>query len=218
MRIVLLGPPGAGKGTQASSLASEFGAVHLATGDMLRLEIQAGTELGMQAKSFMDRGDLVPDDVIIGMIKGRLRDASGMILDGFPRTVTQAEALDAELARLGAPLDAAINLKVDRDELVRRLSSRAICVKCSKPFTLDQPGAGKTVRCDDRADCDGEYLVREDDRPEAVVRRLKVYEEQTLPVVGYYQGVGLLVEVDGEGSTSEVNARLVEAAVSASGL
>ena len=113
MRIVLLGPPGAGKGTQASSLAVEFGAVHLATGDMLRLEIQAGTELGSQAKSFMDRGDLVPDEVIIGMIRGRLQDASGMILDGFPRTVTQAEALDAELARLGAPLDAAINLKVD---------------------------------------------------------------------------------------------------------
>ncbi len=185
---------------------------------MLRLEIQAGTELGRQAKSFMDRGDLVPDDVIIGVIKGRLRDASGMILDGFPRTVTQAEALDTELARLGAPLDAAINLKVDRDELVRRLSSRAICVKCSKPFTLDQSGAGDAVRCDDRDDCDGELFVREDDRPEAVVRRLKVYEEQTLPVVGYYQGVGLLVEVDGEGSTSEVNARLVEASVSASGL
>ena len=215
MRIVLLGPPGAGKGTQALSLANEFGAVHLATGDMLRLEIQAGTELGSQAKSFMDRGDLVPDDVIIGMIKGRLRDASGMILDGFPRTVTQAEALDAELARLGAPLDAAINLKVDRDELVRRLSGRAICGKCSKPFTLDQSGTGPTVNCDD---CDGDLLVREDDRPEAVVRRLKVYEEQTLPVVGYYRGVGLLVEVDGEGSPGEVNARLVEASVNASGV
>ena len=216
MRIVLLGPPGAGKGTQASSLAAEFGAVHLATGDMLRLEIQAGTELGSQAKSFMDRGDLVPDDVIIGMIRGRLQDASGMILDGFPRTVTQAEALDAELTRLGAPLDAAINLQVDRDELVRRLSGRAICGICSRPFTLDQAGSVSVVDCDD---CDGEHLVvREDDRPEAVVRRLKVYETQTLPVVGYYRDVGLLVEVDGEGTLKEVNARLVEAAVNASGV
>ena len=214
MRIVLLGPPGAGKGTQALSLAAEFGAVHLATGDMLRLEIQAGTELGRQAKSFMDRGDLVPDDVIIGMIRGRLQDASGMILDGFPRTVTQAEALDAELARLDAPLDAAINLQVDRDELVRRLSGRAICGICSRPFTLDQAGSGSVIDCDD---CDGEHpVVREDDRPEAVVRRLQVYETQTLPVVGYYQDVGLLVEVDGEGTLEEVNARLVEAAVNAS--
>ena len=215
MRIVLLGPPGAGKGTQASSLAAEFGAVHLATGDMLRLEIQAGTALGSQAKSFMDRGDLVPDDVIIGMIRGRLQDASGMILDGFPRTVAQAEALDAELARLGAPLDAAINLQVDHDELVRRLSARAICGICSKPFTLDQAGSASVGDCDD---CDGEpqLLVREDDRPEAVVRRLQVYETQTLPVVGYYQDVGLLVEVDGEGTLEEVNARLVEAAVNAS--
>lgn len=215
MRIVLLGPPGAGKGTQASSLATEFGAVHLATGDMLRLEIQAGTELGSQAKSFMDRGDLVPDDVIIGMIRGRLQDASGMILDGFPRTVTQAEALDAELAVLRAPLDAAINLKVDRDELVRRLSGRAICGNCSKPFTLDQAGSGGAGNCDD---CGGELLVREDDRPEAVVHRLQVYEAQTLPVVGYYQDVGLLVEVDGEGTLEEVRARLVEAAVNASGV
>ena len=215
MRIVLLGPPGAGKGTQASSLATEFGAVHLATGDMLRLEIQAGTELGSQAKSFMDRGDLVPDDVIIGMIRGRLQDASGMILDGFPRTVTQAEALDAELARLGAPLDAAINLKVDRDELVRRLSGRAICGNCSKPFTLDRAGSGSAGNCDE---CDGELLVREDDRPEAVVHRLRVYEAQTLPVVGYYRDVGLLIEVDGEGTLNEVKARLVEAAVSASGV
>ena len=182
---------------------------------MLRLEIQAGTELGSQAKSFMDRGDLVPDEVIIGMIRGRLQEASGMILDGFPRTVTQAEALDAELARLGAPLDAAINLKVDRDELVRRLSGRAICGNCSKPFTLDQAGSGDDGNCDD---CGGELLVREDDRPDAVVHRLRVYEAQTFPVVGYYQDVGLLVEVDGEGTLTEVKARLVEAAVNASGV
>ncbi len=182
---------------------------------MLRLEIQAGTELGSQAKSFMDRGDLVPDDVIIGMIRGRLQDASGMILDGFPRTVTQAEALDVELARLGAPLDAAINLKVDRNELVRRLSGRAICGNCSKPFALDQ---AKSVGAGDCDDCGGELLVREDDRPEAVVHRLQVYEAQTLPVVGYYRDVGLLVEVDGEGTLQKVRARLVEAAVDACGV
>ena len=182
---------------------------------MLRLEIQAGTELGRQAKAFMDRGDLVPDDVIIGMIRGRLQDASGMILDGFPRTVTQAEALDAELARLGTPLDAAINLNVDRDELVRRLSGRAICGTCSKPFALDPAGSGSAGKCDD---CGGKLLVREDDRPEAVVHRLQVYEAQTLPVVGYYQDAGLLVYVDGEGTLKEVEARLVEAAVNASGV
>ena len=215
MRIVFLGPPGAGKGTQASALAAEFSAVHLATGDMLRLEIHAGSELGSKAKSFMDRGDLVPDDVIIGMIRSRIRDAAGMILDGFPRTVMQAEALDAELARLGSPLDLVINLNVDREELVRRLSGRSICGDCSKPFNPAESASGSTGKCDD---CGGELLVREDDRPEAVVHRLQVYEEQTQPVVGYYQNVGLLVEVDGEGSPNDVKGRLVEAAVNVSGV
>ena len=215
MRIVLLGPPGAGKGTQASALAAEFGAVHLATGDMLRLEIQAGTELGSQAKSFMDRGDLVPDDVIIGMIRSRLRDAAGMILDGFPRTVTQAQALDAELARLGSPLDLVINLKVDREELVRRLSGRSICGNCSKPFNPADSPSGPASNCDD---CGGVLLVREDDRPEAVVHRLQVYEEQTLPVVSYYQGTGLFHDIDGEGPPEDVRQRLIEAAVDVSGV
>ena len=182
---------------------------------MLRLEIQAGSELGSQAKSFMDRGDLVPDDVIIGMIRSRLRDAAGMILDGFPRTVMQAEALDAELTRLGSPLDLVINLKVDREELVRRLSGRSICGDCNKPFNPAESPSGSTGNCDD---CGGELLVREDDRPEAVVYRLQVYEEQTLPVVGYYRNVGLLVEVDGEGSPNDVKGRLVEAAVNVSGV
>ncbi len=215
MRIVLLGPPGAGKGTQASALAAEFGAVHVATGDILRLETNACTELGRLAKSFMDRGDLVPDDVIISMIRGRLRDAAGMILDGFPRTVAQAKALDAELDRLGSPLDLAINLKVDREELVRRLSGRSICGKCSKPFNPAESPSGPAGNCDD---CGGVWIMREDDRPEAVGHRLQVYEAQTLPVVGYYREVGLLVEVDGKGSPDDVKGRLIEAAGNVSGV
>ena len=209
MRIVLLGPPGAGKGTQASKIAANLGAKHLATGDILRAEAAAGTTLGKSAKSYMDRGDLVPDKVIIGMIRSRLSDGGGMVLDGFPRTVAQAQALDQELTKTKAPLDLALYLDVDREELVSRLSNRAVCAGCSKPFTLDDATERPKDVCDN---CGGELQVREDDRPQAVRHRLRVYEEQTLPVLGYYKSSGRVAEVDGVGSTEEVGERL-EAAI-----
>ncbi len=215
MRIVLLGPPGAGKGTQAVSLAEVTGAKHLATGDMLRAEIASGTPLGTSAKVYMDKGDLVPDEVIIGMIRGRLSGGAGVILDGFPRTVAQAQALDGELAKANSPLDMVIYLNVERDELVRRLSGRAVCGKCSKPFKLDGSPGQPSGKCDD---CDGRLEVREDDRPEAVRHRLKVYERQTLPVLDYYKDTGMVREVDGAGTMDEVKNRLMAATKQRSGV
>ena len=182
MRIVLLGPPGAGKGTQGVRLAKELGVSHLATGDMLRAEVAAGSELGKLAKQYMDRGDLVPDDVIIGMIKSRLAGQSGMVLDGFPRTLPQAEALDKAMEESGTPLDRAVYFGVDRDELVRRLVKR------------------------------GAEQGRSDDTPETISRRMDVYEKQTAPVLDYYRGSGRVNEIDGMGTHEEVFKRLVKAA------
>ena len=182
MRVVLLGRPGAGKGTQGVRLASEFGAQHLATGDMLRAEVAAGTELGRLAKTFMDRGELVTDEVIIGMINSRLVNATGMVLDGFPRTLRQAAALDQALENAGAPLDRVIYFDVDRAELVKRLLNRAV-----------EEG-------------------RSDDTPETIERRMDVYDEQTAPVLNYYRTAGKALDIDGMGTPDEVYARLVVAA------
>lgn len=182
MRIVLLGPPGAGKGTQGVRLAKELGITHLATGDVLRAEVAAGSELGKLAKQYMDRGDLVPDDVIIGMIKSRLGGQSGMVLDGFPRTLPQAEALDRALEESGMPLDRAVYFDVDRDELVKRLVNR------------------------------GTEQGRSDDTPETITRRMDVYEKQTAPVLDYYRGSGRVSEIDGMGTPDDVFKRLLNAA------
>lgn len=181
MRIVLFGPPGAGKGTQGARLAKKLNIPHLATGDMLRAEVAAASELGLSAKAYMDRGDLVPDDVIIGMIKSHLTDGAGMVLDGFPRTLTQAEALDAALEGAGQPLDRSVYFKVDQEELVKRLINRAT-----------EQG-------------------RSDDTPETVLRRMDVYREQTAPVLDYYRSSGRTVEIDGSGTPDDVFERLVTA-------
>ncbi|MDA0231953.1 MAG: adenylate kinase [Chloroflexi bacterium] len=181
MRIVLFGPPGAGKGTQGLRLAGKLRIVHLATGDMLRAEVAAASDLGRKARDYMDRGDLVPDDVIIGMIKSRLKDVDGMVLDGFPRTLAQAEALDAVLDDAGLPLDRAVLFRVAQEELVKRLVSRAV-----------EQG-------------------RSDDTPETVSRRMDVYREQTAPVIDYYRSSGRVVEIDGTGSPDEVFDRLESA-------
>ncbi|MEX0762342.1 MAG: adenylate kinase [Dehalococcoidia bacterium] len=209
MRIVLLGPPGAGKGTQAIRLAAALNVAHLATGDMLRGEVAAGSDLGKLARGYMDRGDLVPDDVIIGMIKQRLAGAQGMILDGFPRTVPQAEALDRSLEDAGLPLDRVIFFNVDPDELVRRLSSRATCSKCQRPYNLIDAPPGTQGVCDH---CGGEVVTREDDRPEAVRHRMEVYQRQTSPVLDYYRDNGRVAEIDGQGTPDEVYERLLAAA------
>ena len=210
MLIVFLGAPGAGKGTQAKTLAQKKNLTHLATGDLLRAEVAAHTELGLAAKAFMDRGDLVPDDVMIGMIKGRLEgpNSDGILLDGFPRTVAQAVALDEALITANTSVDRSIFFKVSEEELVRRLAGRATCPNCQRPYhdTFNKPQ--NTDRCDD---CGSDLVRREDDKPEAVRNRLKVYVTQTTPVLDHYQKGGNLVEVDGEQSIDAVQEDLAAA-------
>lgn len=210
MLIVFLGAPGAGKGTQAKMLAKKKNLTHLATGDLLRAEVAAATELGLAAKAFMDRGDLVPDDVMIGMIKGRLESpySDGILLDGFPRTVAQAQALDEALEAADTSVDRSIFFKVSEEELIRRLAGRATCPDCQRAYhnTFNKPQ--NTDKCDD---CGSDLIRREDDRPEAVRNRLKVYATQTTPVLDHYRKAGNLVEVDGEQSIDTVQEDLAAA-------
>ena len=208
MRIVLLGPPGAGKGTQAARLAQALKLKHIATGDMLRSEAAAGTELGKLAKAYMDRGDLVPDNLIIGMIRQRLKSDGGMVLDGFPRTVAQAKALDQAFAEAGARLDRAVYFKADTEEIVKRLSGRTTCTGCQTPYNLNTAPPKKAGVCDN---CGGKLVQREDDKPEAVRNRLKVYEQNTAPVLDYYRKAGRVREIDATGTMDQVHARLAAA-------
>ncbi len=200
MNIVLLGAPGAGKGTQAQKLVEEFGFDHISTGDLLRAAVKAGTPLGKEAKGYMDAGKLVPDSVVIGLVKERLgtpEAAAGFILDGFPRNTSQAESLDEELAGMGVNLDAALLVSVEPEVIVERLSSRRTCRTCGYTGTA----ADETCPRDG-----GEMYQRDDDKPETIKQRLDVYEESTAPLVGYYRDKGLLREVDGDRSQDEVYA------------
>lgn len=208
MRIILLGPPGAGKGTQAARLAHGQKLAHISTGDMLRAEVSGGTELGKLAKNYMDRGDLVPDEVIIGMIQGRLKDGSGVILDGFPRTIAQAQALDKALTVAGTRVDRVVYFKVENEELVKRLSGRATCSGCQSPYNLSTAPPKKPGVCDR---CGGKLAQRPDDQPDAVRRRLMVYEEQTAPVLDYYRKTGKVKEINAVGALDEVYGRLAAA-------
>jgi adenylate kinase len=197
LNLVLLGPPGAGKGTQAERLVKDFGLPYIATGNMLRDAVREGTELGAKAKEFMDRGDLVPDDLIIAMIVERLSQPEtkpGFIVDGFPRTRGQAEALMRELEKLGRSLTAALLIDVDPEEATRRLSGRRLCVKKQHNFHVDFDPPKDPERCD----MDGSRLVvREDDRPEVIRHRLEEYREKTEPLVEYFERQGLLRRIDG---------------------
>ena len=200
MNIVLLGAPGAGKGTQAQKLAEEFGVAHICTGDLLRAAVKAGTKLGVKAKSYMDNGQLVPDKLVVDLVTERLDadDAQkGFILDGFPRNTAQAEVLDKELAGMGIALDAALLVDVKADVIIKRLSSRRTCRSCG--YTA---GAGVDV-C---PRCGGEMYQRDDDKPETIKKRLDTYESQTAPLVGYYREHGILKEVDGDRPVDEVYA------------
>ena len=192
MNIVLLGAPGAGKGTQSDKLVEEFGLCHISTGDILRAAVKAGTELGMKAKTYMDAGDLVPDELIIGLMKERFQapdTAEGVILDGFPRTTTQAVALDAMMEELGRPLDAALLVDVDPEVIVGRLCSRRMCRKCGYIGNVaDGPVCPK---------CGGEMYQRDDDNETTVRNRLDVYAKSTAPLIDYYRGAEILVTVDG---------------------
>ncbi|MGB0730859.1 MAG: adenylate kinase [Miltoncostaeaceae bacterium] len=205
----MFGPPGAGKGTQAEML-KERGLLHLSTGDLLRAAVKEGTPLGLEAKRYMDAGDLVPDAVVIGMIQEALAGRTDdFMLDGFPRTTPQAEALDAMLARMGAPVDAVISFDVPRDELVRRLGGRWICRGCGRSFhEVSNPYDGAPCSATG-AECD--LYQRDDDRPEAVANRLDVYDSQTAPLIDYYASRGLLRRVDGALPLDEVQAQVVEA-------
>ncbi|MCI7403117.1 adenylate kinase [Pyramidobacter sp.] len=208
MRIILVGPPGAGKGTQAEKIVAKYGVAHISTGDILRANVTAGTELGRKAKSFMDAGALVPDDVIVGMMRGRLAEndcRKGFILDGFPRTVPQAEALTALLAEMGIELDGVILLDVDDETVVERLCGRRMCKKCGRIFHVSFKPSAKGDRCDS---CDGELYQRDDDREEVIRQRLAVYHDQTAPLVDYYGKAGLLLRIDAAEAGDQVLSRI----------
>ena len=210
MRIVLLGPPGAGKGTQAAIIAERKRIAHVASGDLFRMHLGAGSELGVLAKTYMDRGELVPDEVTIRMVLDRTAagDAvEGYVLDGFPRTIEQAAALDNALAGHGQALDATALIEVDTEELVRRLAGRWICRDCQTPYhEVSAPPAAAGV-CDA---CGGVLYQRDDDKSEVVRARLETYERQTAPLTGYYEQQGKLVRVDGEQAVDVVTAELLK--------
>lgn len=199
MNIVLLGAPGAGKGTQAARLIAEYGIPHISTGDILRAAVTNGTPLGMQAKRYMDAGELVPDLVVIGLVKSRLSEpdaARGFILDGFPRTTNQAEALDRELSTLGKRIESAVAIEVDPEVLVRRLTSRRTCKGCGNITNVSE---GATC-----VKCGGELYQREDDNESTVRNRLDVYERSTAPLIEYYKSKGVLHRIDGDRPVDQV--------------
>jgi adenylate kinase len=207
VRVVLVGPPGAGKGTQAQFIASHLAIPKVSTGDIFRYNVSTGTELGRQAKAFMDRGDLVPDAVTIAMVESRLAEddaKSGFLLDGFPRNVPQAETLKKKLIDWGMKLDLVLELVVDHDEVIRRLSGRRTCRKCGRVWhvAFDPPSAAD--KCDE---CGGELFQRDDDREETIRHRLEVYQQQTQPLISYYAEEGILLGIDATGPVDDVTDR-----------
>lgn len=205
MNIVLLGAPGAGKGTQAAKLVEKYGFAHISTGDILRAAVKNQTPLGIKAKTYMDAGDLVPDDLVIDLVKERLQDKDtekGFILDGFPRTSTQAVALDSELSKLERPLTAALLVDVDKEVIIKRLTSRRVCRECGFIGTDADAACPK---------CNGEMYQRDDDNEATVRNRLDVYENSTAPLIDYYRGCDLLLEIDGDRDPEEVLASIEEA-------
>ncbi len=216
MRVVLVGAPGAGKGTQAQYLAKHYGIPQISTGEIFRANIAAQTELGRRAKLYMDAGNLVPDEVTIAIVRDRLAQADtapGFLLDGFPRTVPQAEALSGILDELQTPLDAVLELQIDDDEVVRRLSGRRTCRKCGHVWHVDFDPPTVPGVCEN---CGGELFQRDDDLPDTIRRRLEVYAEQTEPLVGFYTSAGLLRSVPASGAVDDVSERAIQALESTS--
>jgi adenylate kinase len=204
MRVVFLGAPGVGKGTQADRIAAQYQVAKISTGDLLREAVRSQTKLGLEAKRYMDQGKLVADEVVIGLVREKLADpvcANGFVLDGFPRTVPQAEALGVALAASGIALDRVVNFQVSREDIVRRLSGRRSCQKCQATFHMDFAPPKLNEVCDR---CGESLVQRSDDRREAIEMRLKVYDEQTAPLVSYYQERGLLLPLDGSGTVNVV--------------
>ena len=204
MRLILVGPPGAGKGTQAVQLAKHYKIPHISTGDIFRANLKNGTELGKQAQSFMDRGELVPDSVTNEMVRDRLGNSdvgNGFLLDGFPRNTNQAEVLDSILKAKNMPLDAALELKIDHAEIIKRLSGRRTCRGCGASSHIEFEKPKVAGVCDK---CQGDLYQREDDKEEVVSRRLEIYSEQTEPIISFYKSAGLLKNISALGEVSEI--------------
>ena len=209
MRVVLFGPPGAGKGTQGHRLAEYFGARMIATGDIFRANLRDETPLGLKAKSYMDAGELVPDDIVIGMLKEELGEAGdAFVLDGFPRTQAQAQALEEAVAEMGARLDAVLKFDVPDDVVIKRLAGRRTCARCQRTYNVELQPPREPGICDA---CGGELLQREDDWEETVRRRIEVYHRETEPLEDFYRQRGLLREVDAQGDVDEVTRRTIAA-------
>ncbi len=210
MKIVMLGAPGAGKGTQAKKIAEKYDIPHISTGDIFRANIKNGTELGTKAKSYMDQGLLVPDELVVDLVVDRVNQedcSRGYVLDGFPRTIPQAEALDAALAQLEQKIDYAINVEVPDENIVNRMSGRRACVGCGATYHLMYAPTKVENVCDT---CNGELILRDDDAPETVLKRLGVYHDQTQPLIEHYTKAGVLVEVDGTIDINDVFNAIVE--------
>lgn len=209
MNLILLGPPGAGKGTQAKMMVDRYGIPQISTGDMLRAAVAAGTQLGLEAKKYMDAGQLVPDGVVIGLVRERIQQddcKNGFMLDGFPRNVSQAETLDKMLFELNQQIDHVVCIEVPDEELVKRLTGRRTCRKCGAGFHVMFDPPQKNGVCDK---CGGELYQRDDDNVETVKSRLKVYKDQTEPLIAYYEKQGKLRRIDGVGAINEIFGRIV---------
>ena len=210
MKIVLLGPPGAGKGTQAAKIVTKYSVPHISTGDIFRKNLKEGTPLGLKAKEYMDNGLLVPDELVVDLVKDRLSEDDckrGFMLDGFPRTVFQAGALETELEKLKMELDAVINITVDSELLLKRLTGRRICKSCGTTYHINFNASSKGDSCEK---CDGELYQRDDDKEETVKKRLDVYIEQTQPLIDYYLQKGLIIDIDGVGDIDEVSNKIIQ--------
>jgi len=210
MRLVLLGAPGAGKGTQAKKLIDKYGIPQISTGDILRKAVADGTPLGKEAKTYMDRGELVPDSVVIGLVKERLSQddcKKGYILDGFPRNTAQAEELDRVLSEMNSSLDAALSIEVSMDDLMKRLTGRRTCRNCQQMYNIYFSPPRQEGVCDK---CGGELFQRDDDREETIKNRLEVYQRSTAPLIDYYKNKGILKSVEGTGSIEDIFNRICE--------
>lgn len=210
MKLIMLGAPGAGKGTQAKKIAAKYQIPHISTGDIFRANIKAGTELGMKAKSYMDQGQLVPDEVTIGMLLDRISQndcENGYVLDGFPRTIPQAESLTKALEEMGQKIDYAVDVDVPDENIVSRMSGRRACITCGATYHVQFAPPKAEGICDK---CGAELVLRDDDKPETVQKRLTVYHEQTQPLIDYYRRAGVLVSVDGTQSMDQVFESIVK--------